>query len=133
MQAAHRGRARVQAGTSATGGTGVRPVGRTAGRGGAPPSPDRPVGHPFAAGGPRTRHFERLRRTSRGHTCPMTSPASPWHPGAGSLPVIAPRGDFDYGAVPQLQGQIDSAVNEHGGLILDAGGITFIDTPPSSR
>ncbi|MFI9056879.1 STAS domain-containing protein [Streptomyces anulatus] len=42
--------------------------------------------------------------------------------------MIAPRGDFDYVAVPQLQGQIDSAVNEHGGLILDAGGITFIDS-----
>ncbi|MFJ6615735.1 hypothetical protein ACIQPT_36265 [Streptomyces sp. NPDC091289] len=42
--------------------------------------------------------------------------------------MIAPRGDFDYGAVPQPQEQIDTAVNEHGSLILDAGGITFIDS-----
>ncbi|MFD3889322.1 STAS domain-containing protein [Streptomyces microflavus] len=58
----------------------------------------------------------------------MTSPASPRHPGAGSLPVIAPQGEFDYGTVPWLQEQIDTAVNEHGGVILDAGGITFIDS-----
>ncbi|MGW3933397.1 STAS domain-containing protein [Streptomyces microflavus] len=57
----------------------------------------------------------------------MTSPASPQHPGA-SLPMIAPQGEFDYGTVPQLQEQIDSAVNEHGGVILDAGGITYIDS-----
>ncbi|MEU1175534.1 STAS domain-containing protein [Streptomyces microflavus] len=42
--------------------------------------------------------------------------------------MIAPQGEFDYGTVPQLQEQIDTAVNEHGGLILDAGGITFIDS-----
>ncbi|MFJ2110085.1 STAS domain-containing protein [Streptomyces microflavus] len=58
----------------------------------------------------------------------MTSPASPRHPGAGSLPVIAPQGEFDYGTVPRLQEQIDTAAIEHGGLILDAGGITFIDS-----
>ncbi|MFW3477105.1 STAS domain-containing protein [Streptomyces microflavus] len=58
----------------------------------------------------------------------MTSPASPHHPGAGPLPVIAPQGEFDYGTVPWLQEQIDTAVDEHGGLILDAGGITFIDS-----
>ncbi|MET8380085.1 STAS domain-containing protein [Streptomyces microflavus] len=57
----------------------------------------------------------------------MTSPASPQHPDA-SLPVIAPDGEFDYGTVPWLQEQIDTAVNEHGGVILDAGGITFIDS-----
>jgi len=58
----------------------------------------------------------------------MTSPASPRHAGAGPLPVIAPQGEFDYGTVPWLQEQIDTAVNEHGGVILDAGGITFIDS-----
>ncbi|MFD3851646.1 STAS domain-containing protein [Streptomyces microflavus] len=58
----------------------------------------------------------------------MTSPASPHHPGAGSLPVIAPEGEFDYGSVPWLKAEIDSAVNEHGGVILDAAGITFIDS-----
>ncbi|MER8193514.1 STAS domain-containing protein [Streptomyces microflavus] len=58
----------------------------------------------------------------------MTSPANPRHPGAGALPVIAPQGEFDYGTVPQLQEQIDTAVNERGGVILDAGGITFIDS-----
>ncbi|MDX3608048.1 MULTISPECIES: STAS domain-containing protein [Streptomyces] len=58
----------------------------------------------------------------------MTSPASPRRPGAGPLPVIAPQGEFDYGTVPWLQEQIDTAVNEHGGVILDAGGITFIDS-----
>ncbi|MEU1171031.1 STAS domain-containing protein [Streptomyces microflavus] len=42
--------------------------------------------------------------------------------------MIAPQGEFDYGTVPWLQEQIDTAVNEHGGLILDAGGITFIDS-----
>lgn len=57
----------------------------------------------------------------------MTSPAGPRHPGA-SLPVIAPQGEFDYGTAPWLQEQIDTAVNEHGGVILDAGGITFIDS-----
>ncbi|MFJ8405809.1 STAS domain-containing protein [Streptomyces microflavus] len=58
----------------------------------------------------------------------MTSPASPHHPGAGLLPVIAPEGEFDYGTVPWLQEQIDTAVDKHGGVILDAGGITFIDS-----
>ncbi|MFJ1958776.1 STAS domain-containing protein [Streptomyces microflavus] len=58
----------------------------------------------------------------------MTTPAGPWHPRAGLLPVIAPQGEFDYGTVPWLQEQIDAAVNEHGGVILDAGGITFIDS-----
>ncbi|MET7503247.1 STAS domain-containing protein [Streptomyces microflavus] len=57
----------------------------------------------------------------------MTSPASPQHRGA-SLPVIAPQGEFDYGTVPQLQEQIDTAANGHDGLILDAGGITYIDS-----
>ncbi|WLQ41127.1 hypothetical protein P8A22_14710 [Streptomyces laculatispora] len=41
----------------------------------------------------------------------MTSPASPWHPDAGALPVLAPQGDFDYGSVPWLQEQIGTAVN----------------------
>ncbi|MFD3411725.1 STAS domain-containing protein [Streptomyces cyaneofuscatus] len=58
----------------------------------------------------------------------MTSPTSPHRPGAGPLPVIAPQGEFDYGSRPSLEEQIDTAVNEHGGLILDAGGITFIDS-----
>ncbi len=58
----------------------------------------------------------------------MTSPAHPRHRGAGPLPVIAPQGKFDYGTVPWLREQIDPAVNEHGGVILDAGGITFIDS-----
>ncbi|MFJ2109786.1 STAS domain-containing protein [Streptomyces microflavus] len=41
--------------------------------------------------------------------------------------MIAPQGEFDFGTVPWLQEQIDTAVNEHGGVILEAGGITFID------
>ncbi|MFJ9654974.1 STAS domain-containing protein [Streptomyces microflavus] len=70
----------------------------------------------------------RPREIPRRHTCPMTSPASPWHPGAGPLPVIAPQGEFDYGSVPWLREQIDTAADAHGGVILDAGGITFIDS-----
>ncbi|MEV1093773.1 STAS domain-containing protein [Streptomyces microflavus] len=58
----------------------------------------------------------------------MTSPTRSPHPGAGPLPGIAPQGEFDYGTVPRLQEQIDTAVNEHGGVILDAAGITFIDS-----
>jgi len=58
----------------------------------------------------------------------MKPPAGPGHTGAGPLPVIAPQGEFDYGTVPWLQEQIDTAVDEHGGVILDAGGITFIDS-----
>ncbi|XQE90387.1 hypothetical protein ACN24M_39195 [Streptomyces microflavus] len=59
----------------------------------------------------------------------MTSPASPHHPGAGPLPVIAPQGEFDYGTVPWLQEQIDTAVDEHGGLILTPEG-SRSSTPP---
>ncbi|MFJ7063112.1 STAS domain-containing protein [Streptomyces microflavus] len=42
--------------------------------------------------------------------------------------MIAPQGEFDYDTVPWLQEQIDTAVNEYGGVILDAGGITFLDS-----
>ncbi|MYT79309.1 MULTISPECIES: STAS domain-containing protein [unclassified Streptomyces] len=56
----------------------------------------------------------------------MTSLAST--PEAGPLPVIRPHGDLDYGSVPWLQEEISTAVDEHGGVILDAGEITFIDS-----
>ncbi|MFI6143798.1 STAS domain-containing protein [Streptomyces griseus] len=48
--------------------------------------------------------------------------------GPGSLPVITPRGEFDYQSVPPLWTQIDVAVAVHGGVILDATGITFTDS-----
>ncbi|MFH9298934.1 STAS domain-containing protein [Streptomyces sp. NPDC017520] len=52
----------------------------------------------------------------------------PRHHGSGPLPVIAPRGDFDFQSLPPLQAQIDAAVAAHGGVILDASGITFADS-----
>ncbi|MET8940419.1 STAS domain-containing protein [Streptomyces rubiginosohelvolus] len=57
----------------------------------------------------------------------MTSPTSQ-NSGPGALPVIAPRGEFDYETVPILQTQIDAAVAIHGGVILDATDITFTDS-----
>ncbi|MEU5717169.1 STAS domain-containing protein [Streptomyces sp. NPDC020403] len=57
----------------------------------------------------------------------MTSSA-PRHPGSGPLPVIAPRGEFDFESLPSLQAQIESAIAAHGGVILDASGITFADS-----
>lgn len=52
----------------------------------------------------------------------------PQNTGPGPLPVIAPRGEFDYETVPLLQAQIDAAVANHGGVILDATNITFTDS-----
>ncbi|MGW3585694.1 STAS domain-containing protein [Streptomyces rubiginosohelvolus] len=49
-------------------------------------------------------------------------------PGPGPLPVIAPRGEFDYETVPLLQARIDAAVVIHGGVILDAANVTFTDS-----
>ncbi|WP_299537367.1 STAS domain-containing protein [uncultured Streptomyces sp.] len=57
----------------------------------------------------------------------MTTSA-PRPSGPGSLPVIALQGEFDYASVPGLQARIDTAVNTHGGLILDAGAVTFVDS-----
>ncbi|MFI1532311.1 STAS domain-containing protein [Streptomyces griseus] len=57
----------------------------------------------------------------------MTSPAFQ-DSGPVSLPVITPRGEFDYQTVPLLQTQIDAAVATHKGLILDASDITFTDS-----
>ncbi|AWL90188.1 anti-sigma factor antagonist [Streptomyces globisporus] len=44
------------------------------------------------------------------------------------LAVIAPRGEFDLDSLPPLQGQIDTALADHAGVILDASGITFADS-----
>ncbi|MFI7239740.1 STAS domain-containing protein [Streptomyces cyaneofuscatus] len=57
----------------------------------------------------------------------MTSSA-PRRTGSGPLPVIAPRGEFDFESLPSLQAQIESAVAADGGVILDASGITFADS-----
>ncbi|MFJ8227929.1 STAS domain-containing protein [Streptomyces griseus] len=48
--------------------------------------------------------------------------------GSGPLPVITPHGEFDYQSVPPLWTQIDAALAVHGGVILDATGITFTDS-----
>ncbi|MFF7336796.1 STAS domain-containing protein [Streptomyces sp. NPDC008163] len=45
-----------------------------------------------------------------------------------SVPVIAPHGDVDIEALPALQERADSALAEHGALILDAAGISFADS-----
>ncbi|MFJ7063592.1 STAS domain-containing protein [Streptomyces griseobrunneus] len=50
-------------------------------------------------------------------------PAAP-----GPLPVVAPHGDFDEDSLPPLEARIKEAVHTHGGLILDAGNITFGDS-----
>ncbi|MDX3488468.1 STAS domain-containing protein [Streptomyces sp. ID05-18] len=42
--------------------------------------------------------------------------------------MITPRGEFDYQSVPLLQTQVDAAVAVHGGVVLDAAGITFTDS-----
>ncbi|GGZ45678.1 MULTISPECIES: STAS domain-containing protein [Streptomyces] len=44
------------------------------------------------------------------------------------LAVIAPRGEFDLDSLPPLQAQIDTALADHTGVILDASGITFADS-----
>ncbi|MET7503249.1 STAS domain-containing protein [Streptomyces microflavus] len=49
-------------------------------------------------------------------------------PSPGPLPVIAPSGEFDLESLPPLKAQIDAAVATHGGVVLDASGITFADS-----
>ncbi|MFH8873803.1 STAS domain-containing protein [Streptomyces griseus] len=57
----------------------------------------------------------------------MATPDSPG-PRSRPLPVIAPRGEFDLDSLPPLKAQIDAAVAAHGGVVLDAAGITFVDS-----
>ncbi|MFJ3091031.1 STAS domain-containing protein [Streptomyces sp. NPDC086838] len=47
---------------------------------------------------------------------------------AGAVPVPAPREDVDIDALPPLQAQADTALAQHGALILDASGIQFADS-----
>ncbi|WP_179280781.1 STAS domain-containing protein [Streptomyces sp. 2R] len=47
---------------------------------------------------------------------------------SGPLPVIAPHGDFDEDTLPPLEVRIRETAARHGGLILDAGRITFGDS-----
>lgn len=56
-------------------------------------------------------------------TTHQPKPAAP-----GPPPVVAPHGDFDEDTLPPLEARIKEAVNTHGGLILDAGNITFGDS-----
>ncbi|MFD4127432.1 STAS domain-containing protein [Streptomyces globisporus] len=49
-------------------------------------------------------------------------------PRSRTLPVLAPLGEFDFDSLPPLQAQIDAAVAAHGGVVLDAAGITFVDS-----
>ncbi|MFD3648470.1 STAS domain-containing protein [Streptomyces cyaneofuscatus] len=44
------------------------------------------------------------------------------------LPVISPRGEFDMRNVTSLGAQIETMTAVHGGLVLDASGITFADS-----
>ncbi|SEB61956.1 anti-anti-sigma factor [Streptomyces sp. 2131.1] len=47
---------------------------------------------------------------------------------SGPLPVITPCGEFDLESLPPLKAQIDAAVAAHGGVVVDAAGITFADS-----
>ncbi|WP_343238972.1 STAS domain-containing protein [Streptomyces sp. SID9124] len=44
------------------------------------------------------------------------------------MPILAPRGDVDIEALPRLQAQADTALAEHGAVIIDAGSIEFADS-----
>lgn len=44
------------------------------------------------------------------------------------LAVITPRGEFDLDSLPPLQAQIDTALADHTGVILNASDITFADS-----
>ncbi|WP_097977042.1 STAS domain-containing protein [Streptomyces sp. gb14] len=57
----------------------------------------------------------------------MATPDSPG-PRPQPLPVLAPFGEFDLDSLPSLKAQIDAAVAAHGGVVLDAEGITFVDS-----
>ncbi|MGW1438644.1 STAS domain-containing protein [Streptomyces griseus] len=52
----------------------------------------------------------------------------PRHGMSGPLPVIAPQGDLDEDTLPPLEVRIRETAAAHGGLILDAGRITFGDS-----
>ncbi|MFD8110290.1 STAS domain-containing protein [Streptomyces microflavus] len=60
----------------------------------------------------------------------MTNPdplsSSPSRP--EPLPVITPRGEFDMDNVTSLGAEIETMAAAHGGVILDAGNITFADS-----
>ncbi|WP_406191020.1 STAS domain-containing protein (plasmid) [Streptomyces anulatus] len=45
-----------------------------------------------------------------------------------TLPVIAPRGEFDIDNLAPLEAQIETLIAAHSGLVLDASGITFADS-----
>ncbi|WP_434744759.1 STAS domain-containing protein [Streptomyces sp. A-14] len=76
------------------------------------------------AGVAPTWHFG-LRRTAA--YLPHDVSCEPRRPGAGPLPVIAPQGEFDYGTVPGCRNRSTRRQRTRG-VILDAGGITFIDS-----
>ncbi|MFE2204600.1 MULTISPECIES: STAS domain-containing protein [Streptomyces] len=44
------------------------------------------------------------------------------------LAVVAPRGEFDLDSLPPLEAQIETALANSTGVILDASGITFADS-----
>ncbi|MGZ2359934.1 STAS domain-containing protein [Streptomyces sp. 372A] len=46
----------------------------------------------------------------------------------GPVPVLAPDGDVDSESLPALQAQADTALAQHGMVILDAHGIDFADS-----
>ncbi len=45
-----------------------------------------------------------------------------------ALPVVAPHGDLDADTIGALTAELEAAVAEYGGVILDASGITFSDS-----
>ncbi|MFD3328473.1 STAS domain-containing protein [Streptomyces sp. NPDC058701] len=45
-----------------------------------------------------------------------------------ALPVVAPQGDLDADTIGALTAELEAAVAECGGVILDASGITFSDS-----
>ncbi|MDX2982197.1 STAS domain-containing protein [Streptomyces microflavus] len=43
-------------------------------------------------------------------------------------PVLSPVGEFDMDNVPALLAEIETVIAVHGGVVLDASGITFADS-----
>ncbi|MFF0054502.1 STAS domain-containing protein [Streptomyces microflavus] len=44
------------------------------------------------------------------------------------LPVIVLRGEYDFQSMPALRAQVEAAATAHGGVILEASGVTFADS-----
>jgi anti-anti-sigma factor len=47
---------------------------------------------------------------------------------AGRPTVVQPRGDLDMLTAPVLRQRVDDALAEHGSLVIDLSGVTFVDS-----